>query len=108
MDAVFWVNTLEGPLYRPLLCPGTESNRRHGDFQSPSSRAIILATETHAYERRFGVITCGAIMSKDVVTATYATELGEAWRTMRYHRAITRDWSTASMSGPTSVAERRP
>lgn len=47
---------------------------------------IILATETHAYERRFGVITCGAIMSKDVITAEFSTELGEAWRTMRYHR----------------------
>lgn len=46
---------------------------------------IILATETHAYERRFGVITCGAIMSKDVITAEFATELGEAWRAMRYH-----------------------
>lgn len=47
---------------------------------------IILATEAHAYGRRFGVITCGAVMSKDVVTAEFATELGEAWRTMRYHR----------------------
>lgn len=46
---------------------------------------IILATEAHAYQRRFGVITCGAIMSKDVITAQFATELGEAWRTMRYH-----------------------
>ncbi len=46
---------------------------------------IILATEAHAYERRFGVITCGAVMSKDVVTAEFATELGEAWRSMRYH-----------------------
>ena len=46
---------------------------------------IILATEAHAYERRFGVITCGSIMSKDVVAAEFSTELGEAWRTMRYH-----------------------
>ena len=46
---------------------------------------IILATEAQAYQRRFGVITCGAIMSKDVITAQFATELGEAWRTMRYH-----------------------
>ena len=56
------------------------------DVSRDDLETIILATETHAYERRFGVITCGAIMSKDVVTATYATELGEAWRTMRYHR----------------------
>ncbi|MES2016131.1 MAG: HPP family protein [Pseudomonadota bacterium] len=46
---------------------------------------IILATEAHAYERRFGIITCGAIMSKDVITAEFATELGEAWRSMRHH-----------------------
>ena len=46
---------------------------------------IILATETHAYERRFGIITCGAIMSKDVLTAEFSTELGDAWRTMRQH-----------------------
>ena len=46
---------------------------------------IILATEAHAYERRFGVITCGAIMSKDVVTAEFATGLDDAWRSMRGH-----------------------
>lgn len=47
---------------------------------------IILATETHAYQRRFGVITCGDIMSRDVVTVEYGTDLGDAWRAMRYHR----------------------
>ena len=47
---------------------------------------IIVATESHAYGRRFGVITCGAIMSKDVVTLEFASELGEAWRLMRHHR----------------------
>jgi CBS domain-containing membrane protein len=47
---------------------------------------IILATEAHAYERRFGIITCGAIMSRDVVTAEFGTELGEAWRALRYHQ----------------------
>jgi CBS domain-containing membrane protein len=46
---------------------------------------IILATEAHAYERRFGIITCGAIMSRDVVAVEFGTELGEAWRMMRYH-----------------------
>ena len=47
---------------------------------------IIVATESHAYARRFGVITCGQIMSCDVVTLEFATELGEAWRLMRHHR----------------------
>ena len=47
---------------------------------------IILATEAHAYSRRFGVITCGAIMSTHALTAEFSTELGEAWRMMRYHQ----------------------
>jgi CBS domain-containing membrane protein len=55
------------------------------DISRDDLENIILATEAHAYERRFGVITCGAIMSKDVITAEFATELGEAWRSMRYH-----------------------
>ena len=47
---------------------------------------IILATEAHAYTRRFGVITCGTIMSTHALTAEFSTELGEAWRMMRYHQ----------------------
>ena len=47
---------------------------------------IIIATETHAYSRRFGVVTCGAIMSTHALTAQFSTELGEAWRMMRYHQ----------------------
>lgn len=46
---------------------------------------IILATEAHAYERRFGVITCGAIMSTDVISVEFGTELGDAWRALRFH-----------------------
>jgi CBS domain-containing membrane protein len=47
---------------------------------------IFNATEAHAYSRRFGVITCGAVMSKDVVTLEFGTSLAEAWRLMRHHR----------------------
>ncbi len=47
---------------------------------------IIFATEAHAYTRRFGVVTCGAIMSTHALTAEFSTELGEAWRMMRYHQ----------------------
>jgi len=40
----------------------------------------------HAYRRRFGVITCADIMSKDVITLEYATELEVAWKLMRQHQ----------------------
>ncbi len=63
--------------------------KRYGqvlDVSRDDLEEIIVATESHAYGRRFGVITCGAIMSKDVVSLEFATELGEAWRLMRHHR----------------------
>ena len=46
---------------------------------------ILLQTEQRAYARRFGTVTCGAIMSKDVVTATPDMSLAEAWRLLRHH-----------------------
>lgn len=56
------------------------------DVSRDDLESIILETEMHAYARRFGVITCGEIMSKDVVTLEFGTELGEAWRLMRRHQ----------------------
>lgn len=39
----------------------------------------------HAYRRKMGDITCADIMSRDPVTAEYATELEEAWAQLRQH-----------------------
>lgn len=47
---------------------------------------IFLRTELHAYKRRFGVIRCADIMSKDVATAEFGTALEAAWREMRAHK----------------------
>ncbi len=47
---------------------------------------IIVATEMKAYERRFGIITCGDIMSRDAITLDFASELGEAWHLLRHHK----------------------
>jgi CBS domain-containing membrane protein len=46
---------------------------------------IFLRTELEAYKRRFGVIRCADIMSKDVSTAEYGTPLETAWRALRSH-----------------------
>jgi CBS domain-containing membrane protein len=56
------------------------------DVSRDDLETIILQTEMRAYVRRFGVITCGQIMSKDVVTLEFASRLGEAWRLMRRHQ----------------------
>ena len=47
---------------------------------------IIVATEMKAYERRFGIITCGDIMSRDAITLDFSSELVDAWRLLRHHQ----------------------
>lgn len=39
-----------------------------------------------AYQRKMGEILCADIMSRDLVTAEYGTELEEAWAQLRYHK----------------------
>lgn len=47
---------------------------------------LFLATEMHAYRRRFGEITCADIMSRDLVTVQFGTPLEQAWHLLRKHR----------------------
>jgi CBS domain-containing membrane protein len=56
------------------------------DVSRDDLEAILLETEARAFGRRFGVIDCAAIMSKDAVTATPGTTLLEAWRRLSEHR----------------------
>lgn len=46
---------------------------------------LFLQTEMQAYKRRFGAITCGDIMSRDVITVEYGTLLEEAWPLLLKH-----------------------
>lgn len=41
---------------------------------------------THAFRRKMGNITCADIMSRDLATAVYGTDLEEVWARLRYHR----------------------
>lgn len=56
------------------------------DVSRDDLEALFLQTEQRAYQRRFGLISCAAIMSRDVVTAEFGTSLNEAWREMRRHK----------------------
>jgi CBS domain-containing membrane protein len=55
------------------------------DVSRDDLEEILLQTEQRAYARRFGTVNCGAIMSRDVVTATPNMPLDEAWRLLRHH-----------------------
>ncbi|HZV67322.1 MAG TPA: HPP family protein, partial [Telluria sp.] len=63
--------------------------KRYGqvlDVSRDDLEAIIEQTEMHAFGRRFGVISCADIMSKDVSTLVFASTLEEAWGLMRLHQ----------------------
>ena len=48
--------------------------------------SLFMQAEMHAYRRRFEEITCADIMSRDLVTVEFGTELEEAWSLLRRHK----------------------
>lgn len=56
------------------------------DISRDDLRSIMLETEMQAYRRRFGVTKCADVMSRDVVSVEFGTELQEAWRLLQKHR----------------------
>ncbi|WP_234484286.1 HPP family protein [Noviherbaspirillum pedocola] len=56
------------------------------DISREDLQAILLETERHAYQRRFGVIACSDVMSRDVLSVEYGTSLNEAWQILHSHR----------------------
>ena len=63
--------------------------KRYGqvlDVSRDDLEEIFLQTEMQAYGRRFGVIRCEDIMSRDVRTLEFATPLATAWELMVRHQ----------------------
>lgn len=56
------------------------------DVSREDLQTLLQQTEMHAYRRRFGEITCEDIMSKEVVSVVFGTELEEAWALLRKHK----------------------
>jgi CBS domain-containing membrane protein len=55
------------------------------DISRDDLEEILLRTEMHAHQRRFGEVKCGDIMSRDVVKVEFGTELQPAWRLFSEH-----------------------
>jgi CBS domain-containing membrane protein len=47
---------------------------------------VFARAGVHAFRRKTGNITCADIMSRDLVTAQYGTELEETWARLRFHK----------------------
>lgn len=58
------------------------------DISRDDLASLFMQTEQRAYQRRFGVITCADIMSRDIVSAEFGTGLEPAWQLMRNHRVV--------------------
>lgn len=56
------------------------------DVSREDLQTLLQQTEMHAYRRRFGEITCADIMSKDVISVEFGTELEDAWALLRKHK----------------------
>jgi CBS domain-containing membrane protein len=55
------------------------------DVQESELITLYNLAVSHAFDRHVG-LTCGDIMSRDVVTVEFATELEEAWQLLRRHK----------------------
>jgi len=55
------------------------------DIDRDDLQALFMQAEVQAYRRRFGEITCGDIMAREVISVEFATMLEEAWHEMRVH-----------------------
>jgi len=56
------------------------------DISEADLDMIYSGASIHAFRRKMGNITCADIMSKDLCTAEYGTELEEAWARLRFHK----------------------
>lgn len=55
------------------------------DISRADLESIMLQTEMQAYRRRMGEVKCSSIMSKDVISVEFGTELAEAWEKFQSH-----------------------
>lgn len=56
------------------------------DVSRDELTSLFMLAEMQAYQRRYEEITCADIMSRDLVTVEFATELEEAWSLLRKHK----------------------
>lgn len=55
------------------------------DISRGDLEEILQKAEVQSYHRQFGAINCGDIMSRDLVTVEFGTEIHEAWALLRDH-----------------------
>lgn len=56
------------------------------DISREDLQNILVETEMQAYQRRFGVTRCADVMSRDVRSVMFGSELQEAWDMLHKHR----------------------
>jgi CBS domain-containing membrane protein len=56
------------------------------DVSNADLDQVYKRANMHAYQRKMGEITCGDIMSRDLATVEFGTELEEAWAMLSFHK----------------------
>ena len=55
------------------------------DISRDDLEEILVLTQLRAYHRRFGDLSCGEVMEKDLTSVHFGTDLQEAWRLLQQH-----------------------
>lgn len=55
------------------------------DISRDDLEELILQTEMQAYRRQIGGVKCSDIMSKDVISVSFGTDLADAWQRLQEH-----------------------
>ncbi|SFR65423.1 CBS domain-containing membrane protein [Marinobacter daqiaonensis] len=56
------------------------------DVNEQDLNQLYGMAQSIAYRRRMGEVTCADIMSTDLITVEYGTDLEDAWALLRYHK----------------------
>jgi CBS domain-containing membrane protein len=56
------------------------------DVSEADLKQVFNRAKSHAYQRKMGEISCGDIMSRDIASVEFGTELEEAWALLRFHK----------------------
>jgi CBS domain-containing membrane protein len=56
------------------------------DISEEDLNQVYKMAGMHSYRRKMGEISCADIMSRDLVTMEFGTELEEAWAQLRFHK----------------------
>ncbi len=78
--------TLLQPISEDDLCAALNESDTFIDVTSFEIRKLLFQAEKHSFKKRHQVISCADIMTRNVMTVEYGTDVEDAWQIMYQHK----------------------